>query len=81
MRTWPTPLSVIGGPPEAIFRTGVDREGIGPPSSNARGFGRDSTMTGTGMPDTGSTSEPDPLRGGPDDPARPRPPDDGMPLA
>jgi MFS family permease len=62
-----TPLSVIGKPPEAIFRTGSDRAGVDP---SVRGAG--------GM---GPGPVPDPRLGGHDDPARPRPrPDDGTPL-
>jgi MFS family permease len=76
-----TPLSVIGRPPEAIFRTGVDREGIDPTSGDGSDFDGGSAMTGTAGQDTGSASYPG---GGHDDPARtraPQPPDDGMPLA
>jgi MFS family permease len=77
-----TPLSVIAKPSQAIFRTGVDTEGIDPTPSNSDGsFSGRSTMTGTGSLDTGSTSVPDPRLGGHDDPAHTRPPDDGMPLA
>ncbi len=85
-----TPLSVIGRPPEAIFRTGVDREGIDPTVPPIRGRGRDSTVAGTESQDprvAGTESRdpgsaiPDPRLGGHDDPAPPRPPDDGMPLA
>ena len=81
-----TPLSVIGRPPEAIFRTGVDREGIDPTLSDSSDFDGGSAMTGTAGQDTGSASVPGPRPGGGghDDPARtraPQPPDDGMPLA
>jgi len=80
-----TPLSVISRPPQAIFRTGVDREGIDPTLSNRSDFDDGSAMTGTAVQDTGSTSVPDPRPGGGhDDPMRtraPQPPDDGMPLA
>jgi MFS family permease len=79
-----TPLSVISRPPTAIFRTGVDREGIDPTSSNRGDFDGGSALTGTAGQDTGSTSVPDPRPGGHDDPTRtraPQPPDDGMPLA
>jgi len=80
-----TPLSVISRPPQAIFRTGVDREGIDPTLSNRSDFDDGSAMTGTAVQDTGSTSVPDPRPGGGhDDPTRtraPQPPDDGMPLA
>jgi MFS family permease len=78
-----TPLSVIGRPPEAIFRTGSDREGVDPAVPPIRGRGRDSTVAGTESTDPGS-SMPDPRLGGHDDPAPnrpPQPPDDGMPLA
>jgi len=77
-----TPLSVIGKPSEAIFRTGVDTEGIDPTSSNTRGFGTDPTVTRPDGQDPGSI--PGPRAGGHDDPARtqpPLPPDDDMPLA
>ena len=62
-----TPLSVIGKPSEAIFRTGSDRRGVDP------------TLSGGGS--VGSGSVPDPRLGQHDDPTRPRPrPDDGTPL-
>jgi len=61
-----TPLSVIGKPPEAIFRTGSDRTGVDPTVPGAGGMG--------------SGSLPDPRRGQRDDPAWKRP-DDGTPLA
>ena len=68
-----TPLSVIGRPPEAIFRTGVDREGIDPTVPPIRGRGRDSTMAGTESRDPGSAAAPGPHpAGGHDDPARTR---------
>jgi MFS family permease len=76
-----TPLSVIARPSEAIFRTGVDREGIDPTRSGTRGYRSDATVTGAEGLDTGSSSVPDPRPGGHDDPARTRPPDDDMPLA
>jgi hypothetical protein len=72
-----TPLSVIGKPSEAIFRTGSDREGIDPVGP---GYGRDSTVAGTEGRDV-DPSVPDPRLSGQDDTTRPRPPDDGMPLA
>ncbi len=75
-----TPLSVIGRPPEAIFRSGVDREGIDPTVPPVRGRGRDSTLTGTESRDPGSAA-PGPGLGGHDDPTGTQPPDDGMPLA
>ena len=61
-----TPLSVIGKPPEAIFRAGGQRSGAGPSSRGAGGMG--------------SGSIPDPRLGQHDDPAWKRP-DDGTPLA
>jgi hypothetical protein len=61
-----TPLSVIGKPSEAIFRTGSDRSGIDPTSPGAGGMG--------------SGSVPDPRLGQHDNPAWKRP-DDGTPLA
>ena len=61
-----TPLSVIGKPPEAIFRTGSDRTGVDPTVPGAGGMG--------------SGSLPDPRLGQRDDPAWKRP-DDGTPLA
>jgi MFS family permease len=76
-----TPLSVIGKPSEAIFRTGVNTEGVDPLSGSSLGYGSDSTRTGPEGRGAGSTPVPDPRPGGDDDPARPRPPDDGMPLA
>jgi MFS family permease len=76
-----TPLSVIAKPSEAIFRTGVNTEGVDPLSGSSLGYGSDSTGTVTGRPNTGSTEVPGPRPAGYDDPARPRPPDDGMPLA
>jgi MFS family permease len=75
-----TPLSVIGRPPEAIFRSGVDREGIDPTVPPIRGRGRDARLAGTESRDPGSAM-PDPRLGGTDDPTRTPPPDDGMPLA
>jgi MFS family permease len=75
-----TPLSVIGRPPEAIFRSGVDREGIDPTVPPIRGRGRDSTVAGTESQNPDSSAI-DPRLSGQDDPTRPRPPDDGMPLA
>jgi MFS family permease len=78
-----TPLSVIAKPSQAIFRTGVDTEGIDPTLSNASGFGTGSAVTGTGTEGlgTGSGTVPDPRLGEYDDPAHTGPPDDGMPLA
>jgi hypothetical protein len=76
-----TPLSVISRPPEAIFRSGVDREGIDPTVNGSGDFGSDSTLTRTEGRGTGSTSVPDPRLGGHDDPVGAPPPDDGMPLA
>ena len=75
-----TPLSVIGKPAEAIFRTGVDAEGIDPTADNSGTFASDSALNGTGVLDPGSTAVPDPRPAVHDDPARVRPPDDGMPL-
>jgi MFS family permease len=78
-----TPLSVIGKPSEAIFRTGVDTKGIDPTTDSTSGFDTGSTVTGAEGQDTGS-SIPGPRPGGHDDPARtrpPLPPDDQMPLA
>jgi hypothetical protein len=60
------PLSVIGKPAEAIFRTGAEGRSI------------DQTATSTGS--MGSGSVPDPRLAGHDDPASTRP-DDGTPLA
>ncbi len=60
-----TPLSVIGKPSEAIFRSGGDRPGTGPTAPATR-----SRM--------GSTSLPSPRSGAHDDPATTRW-DDGMP--
>ena len=61
-----TPLSVIGKPPEAIFRAGGQRSGVERTSPGAGGMG--------------SGSIPDPRLGQHDDPAWKRP-DDGTPLA
>jgi MFS family permease len=61
-----TPLSVIGKPSEAIFRSGVDRAGIDP------------TASGTGS--TGSGSVPDQRLAEHDDHTRTQP-DDGTPPA
>jgi hypothetical protein len=77
-----TPLSVIAKPAQAIFRSGVDTEGIDPTADNSEPFEPGSTVTGTGGPDSGSI--PGPRAGGHDDPAQarpPQPPDDDMPLA
>ena len=56
-----TPLSVIAKPPEAVFRSGADREGIDPLAPGS----------GTGG-STGAGSVPDPRIGVHDDPARTR---------
>jgi MFS family permease len=61
-----TPLSVIGKPSEAIFRTGSGRTGVDPTVPGAGGMG--------------SGSVPDPRLGQHDNPAWKRP-DDGTPLA
>jgi hypothetical protein len=76
-----TPLSVIAKPSQAIFRTGVNTEGVDPLSGSSLGYGSDSTLTGPEGRGAGSTPVPDPRLGDHDDPSRPRPPDDDPPLA
>jgi len=70
------PLSVIGRPPEAIFRSGVDREGIDDiavtePGSTGQGYTPGSTTRhgyGTdGLPGQRRTRHDDPARTRPDD--------------
>ncbi len=76
-----TPLSVIGKPSEAIFRSGADDTVLNATLPHPRHRGVNPAVTGTEGGGIGSGSVPDPRLGDHDDPSRTRRrPDGGMPL-
>ena len=75
-----TPLSVIGKPAQAIFRSGAGDTVLDPSVPRLRRWEAGPTATGAGDGGTGSNPVPDPRLAKHDDPARSQP-DDGTPLA